>query len=133
MAKKRHSSAPFDAIKKAAYIKAILEDKLGRCAAAKKVGVDPWTVTRHTKQDKVFATAVSEAEMQVEGEDIEDVERALVNAAKGGNVTAIQVYLYNRAPDRWQDRRNLNVQLPPDEARRKLAAILGMSTDDIPA
>ena len=51
------------------------------------------------KKDKGFADAISEAEGDAHGK----VENALFEAAISGNVTAIQVYLYNRDPKRWTD------------------------------
>jgi len=122
----------FDETKQREYIRQITENKLGRIAAARAVGVDASTARRHVAADKKFAEAVSLAEMAAEGEKIEDVEDALYQAAIGGNVTAIQVFLYNRAADRWSDRRNLQLHMPPDEAARKLAAILSIGTADLP-
>ncbi len=57
------------------------------------------------KKGKGFAEAVSEAESDAIGK----VENALFEAAISGNVTAIQVYLYNRAPKRWTDKRNIRL------------------------
>ncbi|MBA7649709.1 hypothetical protein ES703_57507 [subsurface metagenome] len=37
------------------------------------------------------------------------VENALFEAATSGNVTAIQVYLYNRNPERWADKRSVRL------------------------
>lgn len=33
----------------------------------------------------------------------ESIEETLHRVARGGNVSAIQMWLYNRAPDRWKD------------------------------
>jgi hypothetical protein len=35
------------------------------------------------------------------------IEQAMFNTALKGNVTAQQVILYNRMPERWRDRRNI--------------------------
>ena len=42
------------------------------------------------------------------------VEDALYRKALDGNTTAMIFWLQNRAPDRWQDRRNLRVSGDPD-------------------
>jgi len=57
------------------------------------------------KKDNGFAEAVSEAESDAIGK----VENALFEAATSGNVTAMQVYLYNRDPKRWSDKRNIRL------------------------
>ena len=61
-------------------------------------------------KDDGFRDAVDQAEMDAN----ECVEDALFAAAVGGNVTAQQVWLYNRAPERWKDRRNIRVGGEPD-------------------
>ena len=54
-----------------------------------------------------FAEEVSRAEMLAN----EEVENALYTAAVSGNVTACQVWLYNRLPDAWADRRNIKAEV----------------------
>ncbi len=61
--------------------------------------------------DPAFAAAVEQAEMEAN----ELVEDALFQAAQSGNVVACQVWLYNRMPARWQDKRNLSVTTPPGQ------------------
>jgi len=93
-----------NAIKKAKYIEYIANGHT-RGYAATLVGVHRKTIWEHMKKDKEFAIAVSEAETDAIGK----VENALFEAATSGNVTAQQVYLYNRDPDRWTDRRNVRL------------------------
>jgi len=69
------------------------------------VGVVPETVSRHAKRYPAFADAMSRAETEAD----DQVEDALFEAARSGNVTAQQVWLYNRRPERWSDRRNLRL------------------------
>jgi hypothetical protein len=59
------------------------------------------------KRYVAFAKEVSQAEMLADDE----VENALYTAAVSGNVTACQVWLYNRRPDAWADRRNLKAEI----------------------
>lgn len=92
----------FDTIKKDAYL-AKLRCGGRRMASAREVGVDPRTVEKHMQKYPSFAEEVSRAEMEAN----QHVEHALFNAALSGNTTAIQVWLYNRSPDRWADKRQL--------------------------
>ena len=94
----------FDDIKKATYLEHISNGHT-RGHAATLVGISRMTIVDHMKADKGFAEAVSSAEMDAIGK----VENALHEAAVSGNVTAIQVFLYNREPKRWGDRRNIQV------------------------
>lgn len=98
------NGSKFDEAKKTAYINLILEGK-GRMMAAGELGVSPRTVQKHMVSSKEFKQAVSQAETEVN----QKVENALYEAATSGNVTAIQVWLYNRDPKRWNDRRNIRL------------------------
>jgi len=80
----------------------LLRDGGRRHASARSVGISPWTAVNHMNEDEEFRNEVELAEMEAN----ERVEDALFMAAESGNVTAIQVWLYNRAPDRWTDKRN---------------------------
>ncbi len=92
----------FDTIKRNEYLE-LLRQGHTRGLAASLVGIHRATVSTHMKKDSEFAEAVSEAESDAIGK----VENALFEAATSGNVTAIQVYLYNRNPERWADRRSI--------------------------
>lgn len=110
--------------KKAMYVRLLRAGWL-RGAAAREVGVDRTTIWRWRKADPEFNRACEEAEQAA----IEAVEDALYRAALQGNVTAIQVILYNRAPDRWADRRAARPEAPsapafPPETAEKLAELL---------
>jgi len=91
-----------------------------RYASAKAVGVTPQTVNAHVKDDPNFAKDVDEAEVEAN----EQVEDALFMTATSGNVTAMQVWLYNRAPGRWTDKR---------QSEHKVTGSLGIQiVDNIP-
>ena len=94
----------FDSIKKEKYLEYIRGGQT-RGYAATLAGIHRATVSIHMKKDKDFADAVSEAESDAVGK----VEHALFEAATSGNVTAIQVFLYNRDPKRWSDKRNIQL------------------------
>jgi hypothetical protein len=90
----------FDAERKEAYL-AELRKGTRRHAAARAVGISPSTVCLHIRDDEEFRRARDLAEQEAN----ETVEDALYQAALSGNVVACQVWLYNRWPDRWADKR----------------------------
>lgn len=94
----------------------LLRDGGRRHASARSVGISPWTAVNHMNEDEEFRNEVELAEMEAN----ERVEDALFMAAESGNVTAIQVWLYNRAPDRWTDKRNPPKTDDSTEALEKL-------------
>ena len=96
----------FDKQKKLRYLE-LLADGIGRVKASKDVGVHIVTVERHINKNQAFKDACSLAEMEAD----EEVENALFEAARSGNVAAAFGWLYNRRPDRWQDRRNLRTEI----------------------
>lgn len=100
------TSKPYklDTIKKEEYLEQ-LRNGHTRGYAATLVGVGRSTIYDHMKADKGFAEAISEAETDA----IAKIENALFEAANSGNVTAIQVFLYNRDPKRWADRRSVRL------------------------
>ena len=122
----------FDSIKKDEYLE-LLRQGHTRGLAASLVSIHRATVSIHMKKDKEFAGAVSEAESDAIGK----VENALFQAAISGNVTEQQVYLYNRNPERWTDRRSIRlagegggpIEVKEIDAKSKLISIIaGIST-----
>jgi len=97
--------AKFDTEKKEAYLE-LLRQGGRRCASAIAVGVHRHTPANHMKTNRQFARDVSLAEMDAN----QLVEDALFKAALNGNTTAMQVWLYNRDPERWADRRKHEVE-----------------------
>lgn len=89
-------------VRKDAYLKALSEGVL-RGAASQAAGVSRITIWEWRRKDAEFNAACEAAELSA----VDAVEDALFQTALGGNVTAQQVWLYNRAPDRWADRRNV--------------------------
>jgi hypothetical protein len=92
--------AKFGPKKREVYFQALREGAR-RTAAAKAAGISSEWVRRTRKDDPHFAEQESEAELDAN----ERVEDAMFKSALEGNVTAMQVWLYNRMPDRWADRR----------------------------
>ena len=80
----------------------LLKEGVGRTAACKKLNIARSTFNRCLNSNQKFNEAVHAAEMDAN----EVIEMALFSTAKKGNVTAQQVWLYNRSPERWQDQRN---------------------------
>lgn len=94
----------FDNIKRDVFLD-LLRKGIRRVQACKKVGVTHKTFKTYFDNHPEFADEVSQAEIDAN----ELIEQALYNTALKGNVTAQQVWLYNRCPDRWQDRRNIQI------------------------
>jgi len=67
-----------------------------------------WTParTRRNLADPDFAALVDAARDRADG----TIERALFHLAKGRNLGAIQMWLYNRSPERWRDVKRLEVK-----------------------
>jgi hypothetical protein len=127
MAEKRNSSVKFSSLKRQAYLD-LLRQGTRRGAAAEAVGVHRDTIRNTMLADPEFAAAVDAAEMDAN----ELVENSLFTQAVKGNTTAIQVWLYNRNPNRWKDQRNLGKgdvleeilgSLPPEFGRGVRAAL----------
>lgn len=94
----------FDAARKKEFLR-LLANGVRRGHAGAKVGISRKTFSNHMNKYPKFAEAVLQAEMNAN----ELVEQALFKNAMDGNVTAQQVWLYNRDPVQWQDRRNVTV------------------------
>ena len=105
-APKKEYRKKFDRAKKDEYLE-MLRNGIRRGKASHQVGVNPATVQRHMDRYPNFAAEVSQAEMLADNE----VEEALYTAAISGNVVACQVWLYNRRPEAWADRRNLRAEV----------------------
>lgn len=80
-----------------------LRNGMRRSKACDAVGIERTTFYDTLRCDDDFRAQVEKAESEAN----EIIEDALFQAAESGNVTAIQVWLYNRNPLRWQDRRNI--------------------------
>lgn len=93
-----------DEIKKGEYVKKLCQGyRRGLAAAA--IGVCRQTVINHLKKDKKFADVCSMAETMCN----EKVEQSLYESALSGNIIAQQIWLYNRDPKRWADKRSFKI------------------------
>jgi predicted DNA-binding protein (UPF0251 family) len=99
----------FSAKKKKEFLRLVKEEGMKRTNAIQEVGITRCTLADHLQKEPHFRDALEQAEMDQEKNHNEKVEDALFDAAESGNVTAIQVYLYNRVPERWADKRNLQL------------------------
>lgn len=95
----------FDELKRKKYLE-LLSEGMRRGVAAKAVGMTRQAVWEYCQREPAFKKLISEAEMTAD----EEVEDALRMAAISGNVPAAFGWLYNRQPDRWQDRRNIQMK-----------------------
>lgn len=100
----------FDEIKRAEYLKLLRQGK-NKSLAAHDAAVSCDTVQRYCNLNPEFQREVSKAEIAGAKLRVGRVEDALYEAAASGNVTAIQVFLYNRAADRWSDRRAVKTEV----------------------
>src|SRR6202041_71753 len=96
--------------KRRAYLKCLREGQ-SRTTAARAAGVSPELVRLYRHARPGWSAKEDSAEIEASGQ----VEDALFAAAKGGNVVACQVWLYNRRSERWSDKRNPPQPLPPLE------------------
>ena len=96
------SFAKFGPEKRTEYL-AALEEGQWRATAAKGVGVSRELVRLYRAEHPEFRVEEQEAERLSN----EQVVNALFQAAISGNTTACQVWLYNRMPETWADRRNV--------------------------
>ena len=82
-----------------------LKEGLTRTEAAEAIGLDRHTVWRYRMAHPAYDKLVSQAERGA----VEIIEDALFKSAKEGNVKAIEIFLYNRAGDRWTDKRTPSI------------------------
>ena len=74
---------------------------LSKTQIAHCLGIGRSTLFDKQKSDPDFLDAIKRGKSK----GLETVTNALMENARGGNVTAQIFYLKNRAPDKWQDRR----------------------------
>lgn len=64
---------------------------------------------------------------------VDSIERVLFDKGKAGNMTAIQMILFNRRPERWRDVKRVeiagNLRITADEAASQAAIVLAMLRD----
>lgn len=103
MVKKCHREK-FDATRRELFLD-LMRKGVRRYHACKKVGISRTTLAKYINNNDKFAAEVVQAEMDAN----ELVEQAMFKSAINGNVTAQQVWLYNRDPERWRDKRNVTI------------------------
>lgn len=94
------SGEPFADHHRDAFLSYVRAGKAPRTAAG-LVGFSWRTVKRHLEADDEFRADFADAEMH----PIAEIEDALFDEAKGGNLGAMRFFLTNRAPHRWADER----------------------------
>jgi len=77
---------------------------VGPLNAGLEVGWSPAKTRRMLKQQE-FGDLVADANDQLD----ENIQAALARAAQNGNMTAIQMWLYNRRPEEWRDVKRIEV------------------------
>jgi len=104
------------------YLRA-LQRGLRRSQAARLVGMTPSGINTHARKHPSFAREVDAAECYAD----DQIEGALFNSAKRGNVTAQQVWLYNRRPESWRDMRSFKHIFDQPE----MQDLANLSTDEL--
>jgi hypothetical protein len=104
--KPRPHREKFDAARREIFLD-LLRKGVRRTQACKKAGISRPTFNKCMNNNKKFAAEVAQAETDAN----ELVEQAMFSSALKGNVTAQQVWLYNRDPDRWSDKRNSQLDI----------------------
>jgi hypothetical protein len=104
--KPRPHREKFDAARREIFLD-LLRKGVRRTQACKKAGISRPTFNKCMNNNKKFAAEVAQAESDAN----ELVEQAMFSSALKGNVTAQQVWLYNRDPDRWSDKRNSQLDI----------------------
>jgi hypothetical protein len=104
--KPRPHREKFDAARREIFLD-LLRKGIRRTQACKKAGISRPTFNKYMNNNKKFAAEVAQAETDAN----ELVEQAMFSSALKGNVTAQQVWLYNRDPDRWSDKRNSQLDI----------------------
>lgn len=123
MTKKREK---FDSTRREIFLD-LLRKGVRRTQACKKTGISRPTFNKTMNNNPKFAAEVAQAEVDAN----ELVEQAMFNSALKGNVTAQQVWLYNRDPERWQDKRNLVLVGDKDNPVKIDVDLKRLSTEDL--
>ena len=111
-----------------------------RGASATAVGISRSTICDLMREDKEFASAVLQAEM-----DANDViETVLYGLAKDGDMKAVKMWLYNKNKSAWRDKQAIEVSGPDGgplntddlsglsnaELRERLELLKGLEEED---
>jgi len=83
----------------------LVADGVPELNAGFEVGWTP-SQTKRNMADPVFREIVQAAKERADG----TIEAALFRLAKAGNLGAMQMWLYNRSPERWKDVKRIEVK-----------------------
>lgn len=109
----------------------LIENGTGIMQACKAVGVSYKSFHYQREVDPEFADAFWESTRSRD----DAVENALYQSALGGNVGAIAMWLFNRQPDRWRDKRQIQADIQAevrqvDGLEERLRELAHKLTDD---
>lgn len=97
---------PFGAAEKRRVVRMVADGK-PLAVAAEKVGFSLATVRKHEAMDELFREALAEANAILDS----NVAGVLYERAMDGNMTAIQMWLFNRDPENWRDMKTVRTEL----------------------
>lgn len=103
----------FNFARQAEYLE-LLNDGEGRMSAAKRVGMTPQAISAHKRAHPKFVAEQERAEIDGAQKRNARMVDALYTSGLQGNVTAQQVWLYNRDPENWCDMRSINARVSYD-------------------
>lgn len=95
----------FTEVRRKEFLRLLREDGKRRMMALQEIGVGKHAYESYLYDHPEFRDEIDQAEMDA----CEQVEYALFQKALKGDVIAIQVWLYNRKPAEWSDRRQFVV------------------------
>lgn len=103
-ASQRDASTKFTAEVRTRFFELLREGKR-RGVASRMLGLDPGTVRAYAQHHAEFRQERRVAESEAD----EIIESALFDTARDGNVRAIEVWLFNRKPNVWRDKRQVGI------------------------
>lgn len=110
-----------------------LRNGMSKSAACSVAGISPSKFYGYLKTHSRYAEEVEAAVQYAIGK----AEAALFQAALKGNTTALQVFLYNKSPEEWKDRRavtfagNLKIaNITDEEIEERLKMLINEITNE---
>lgn len=119
MAKKGRPTTYFDLVQpRLEEVKDWAGQGLTRPEIASRLSIDRATLHRYMNDHTELSDAIKSGDAEI----VANVEAALAKKAIGGDVTAMIFFLKNKAPGKWRDKQDHNVNLSLPEAFARVHA-----------